>query len=137
MHPTFVGGVVQLLWQRWCHAGIGCLPHSQEHKVHSTALQRLRDWAGVQKAKGQPIVRIAAPGAAQGAAHIFRFATVEDRETFLAVMNPLKDAAVRARGPVATGKPGVVPSAEVQAKVFEARPELKALHTRCAPPGAS
>ena len=82
---------------------------------------------GVQKAKGQPILRVTAGPAAS----MFKFATIEDREAFLAVMNPLKDAAAKAAGPPPAAN-SVIPAQAVQAKVFEARPELKAIYERCA-----
>jgi hypothetical protein len=81
--------------------------------------------AGVKKAKDRPIIQVVVNG---GNPSILRFSTLEDRESFLVVLMPLKDQATKA-SPL---KPGLVPPSDVQEAIFKAHPYLRDLHKRCA-----
>jgi hypothetical protein len=84
--------------------------------------------AGVKKAKDRPIIQVVVNG---GKPSILRFSTLEDRESFLVVLMPLKDQATKA-SPASPLKPGLVPPRDVQEAIFKAHPYLRDLHKRCA-----
>lgn len=75
---------------------------------------------GIQKAKGQPILRVVAGKASR----VFRFASVDARESFLDVVTPLKEA-------LTAQQPSVVPKKSIQEAVFAAHKDVAALYQRC------
>lgn len=67
---------------------------------------------------------------------IFVMAAVDERDSFVDLLNPLKDEARRKAGPLATQASAasrVVPPPALQADVFKKHPDLKEVHTRCPP----
>lgn len=77
---------------------------------------------GVQKAKGQPILRLVAGPASR----VFKFASIDARETFINLVNPLKEAQ-------SAQQPSVVPDKVLKDKVFAAYKDVAALYQRHAP----
>jgi hypothetical protein len=94
------------------------------HSLVPGQRQPVRKSSGIKKAKGQPIICVDA----QGSAVVFKLASIEDRDILLTVLNPLKDAATKAQGPPVSRS---IPTAEVQAAVFAANPNLRDMHQRC------
>lgn len=60
------------------------------------------------------------------ASRVFKFASVDSRESFLDVVTPLKEAQ-------AAQQPSVVPKKSIQEAVFAANKDVAALYQRCAP----
>ena len=77
----------------------------------------------MQKAKGTPVIRV---GTSSGA-KIFQLDSLDAREAFLAVVNPLWKGAAHATN---TNPASHVPKPDVQKAVFDADPDLKALYER-------
>lgn len=77
---------------------------------------------GIQKAKGQPILRVVAGKASR----VFRFASLDAREAFLDVISPLKDAH-------AASQPSVVPKKSIQEAVLSTHKDVAALYQRYEP----
>jgi hypothetical protein len=109
------------LFERWTY-----------RKAIAIATEELvaKSWpnAGVKKAKERPIIQVVL---SSGKPSILRFSTIEDRESFLSVLMPLKELASKAP-PAPAGQAGLLPSKEVQEAVFKAHPYLRDLHQRCA-----
>lgn len=118
------------LLKRYVPAPCQSLGHQRLHSSVPGQSQPVRMSSGIQKAKGQPIICVKA----QGSAVVFKLASIEDRDTLLTVLNPLKDAATKAK--VLPG-PRSIPTAEVQAAVFAANPNLRDMHQRCALPACT
>lgn len=77
--------------------------------------------AALQKAKGEPVIRVASSSGAK----IFQLESLDARETFVAVVNPLW------KGQGGANKPsGATPSVDVQQAVFKKNPDIKTLHER-------
>eukprot|EP00892_Ulva_mutabilis_P010075 jgi/Ulvmu1/743/UM010_0116.1 len=79
---------------------------------------------GIQKAKGQPILRVVAGKASR----VFKFASIDARESFLDVVTPLKEAQ-------SAQQPSVVPKKSTQEAVFSAHNDVAALYQRLVAPG--
>jgi hypothetical protein len=107
------------------------------YTVHRTALGKLENppgrgvrlssvlYVALQKAKGTPVIRV---GSSSGA-KIFQLDSLDAREAFLAVVNPVWKGASYANNNTNLG--AHVPKSDIQKAVFEANPDLKALHERC------
>lgn len=80
--------------------------------------------AALQKAKGAPVIRVATSSGAK----IFQLDSLDAREAFLSVANPLWKNAAN----TTNSSPGLhVPVPDVQKAVFDTNPDVKALYERC------
>ena len=79
--------------------------------------------SGLQKAKGQPVLRVTTASSAK----IFRLESVEGRDSFVDVLTPLKDAAAAANQATISA---ALPPLALQKDIFERQPDIKELYSR-------